>query len=191
MPSHRALPPLRPPLRPSATAAGSFAGFSGSGSSGRPVAIFTTNAAGWFVSRGMRERFCTTFRNLCYKSGRGQVRSSEIRAASLGLFCACSGWTNRTLSPGFFPERLSAPDAPMALRSRDRSLRSVDGLLLSHWDLRVAICEGPISATAVARPTQLRPLRNLSPYSAAWTGAPAGAGLGRADSVIIGRFPAE
>ena len=96
-----------------------------------------------------------TCRDTCYKSGRGQVRSLEIRAASMGLFCACSAWTNHTLSPGFFPKRLSTPDAPMALRSRDRSIKPVDGFLLSHWNLRVAICKEPIFPNAaVSGPTQ-------------------------------------
>ncbi len=47
----------------------------------------------------------------------------------------------------------------MALRSRGRSIKSVDGFLLSHWDLRVAICKQPISSSAaVSGPAQSRPL---------------------------------
>jgi hypothetical protein len=52
----RAFPPFKPPLRPSATAAGSFPA-SGFGSSVSPVARSTMSLASWFGSRGrLRER---------------------------------------------------------------------------------------------------------------------------------------
>src|SRR5207245_3874781 len=51
----RAGPPFRPPLRPSATAAGSFSGSSGLGFSS-PIASPTIAAARAFRSRGLRER---------------------------------------------------------------------------------------------------------------------------------------
>jgi hypothetical protein len=53
--SLRALPPFKPPLRPSATAAGSFSRSIGSGSAW-PVASATTIAASLFISFGIRFR---------------------------------------------------------------------------------------------------------------------------------------
>ena len=56
MRSARTFPPLRPPLRPSATAAGSFPDIAGL-SSASPVARSTISLASWLASRGrLRER---------------------------------------------------------------------------------------------------------------------------------------
>jgi hypothetical protein len=54
--SARAFPPLRPPFRPRATAAGSLPSSVSSSGGASPVAFATTAAASWFVSLGMRER---------------------------------------------------------------------------------------------------------------------------------------
>jgi len=51
-----ALPPLSPPSLPRATAAGFLVLAGSAGAS--PVAMAVIIAASWFVSLGMRERFC-------------------------------------------------------------------------------------------------------------------------------------
>src|SRR4051812_3385639 len=49
----RAFPPLFPPSRPSATAAGFLPWFGGGGAGAWPVAISTISLPSWFGSRGL------------------------------------------------------------------------------------------------------------------------------------------
>lgn len=84
----RAFPPMTPPLRPRATAAGSFTRGSGSGSLS-PIEKSTTALASWFGSRGMRERLGMS--GVYYRGARGRVDCESCHDYASAPF-SMSGW---------------------------------------------------------------------------------------------------
>lgn len=111
-----ALPPLRPPSLPSATAAGFFPSGEG-GFSTSPVAISTTSLASWFASRG----------RLLVRSGIGGVLHAE-EGMSLPLSRPRRAWRFQTAS--LPPAGVTAPGiylGVVALRHEFRTGLHLDG----------------------------------------------------------------